>query len=481
MLVHVRLLLLLMVVAASFVPGAATAYQATPRATPTTGDEAGIGDSYYPTIGNPGYDVRHYTLDLDLDIAGGAINQATATIEATATEALLSFTLDFRELTVDAVRVDAAPAEFTRSATKLTIIPAMPIGAGDSFTATISYHGAPSGPDDPLIRGWWADGESIFVAGEPTGAETWFPVNGHPLDKAAYTLRLTVPKPYAAVANGQLLDVTTDGDRVTYTWEAPDPMASYLVVFHAGRLLTERVEGPNGLPIVNSYPVDVTATERRQFARVPQMLEFFSEIFGPYPFASFGNTVTDSGFPAALETQTMVVYGRRSVDESIVAHELAHQWFGNSVSLERWQDIWLNEGFATYAQGLWDEHRNGPAVMEAVDRQVCAYLESSATGQPGTRLQIGDPGPDRLLDGAVYSRGALTLHALRRLLGDERFFDLLRAWASEYRDGHATTDDFISLAERIGERELDSFFDVWLFNAASAELLTLDEFAALCE
>jgi aminopeptidase N len=354
------------------------------------------------------------------------------------------------------------------------------IETGQPFTIAVTYHGTPEIGSNPLTRGWWTTDDAIFVLGEPSGADVWYPVNGHPLDKAAYTIRLTVPKPYAAVANGTMVDVESSETTTTYTWDAPDPMASYLVTFHAGPLVVERQTGPDGLPILNAYPPNVTQLERSAFANVPEMIAFFETLFGPYPFQSFGNTVVDADFPAALETQTMVVYGRPSVSGSTVAHELAHQWFGNNVSLEQWQDIWLNEGFATYAQALWDEHNRGSAVLRPVDRQVCSLLESAASGGPETRLQIGDPGPTRLLDGAVYGRGALTLHALRLQIGNEAFFETLREWNARHWHGNATTDEFIALAEELSGAELDQFFDVWLFNAPSEGLVLTGALEAAC-
>jgi aminopeptidase N len=460
----------------------AAAQPATPGATPvsSTVGASGVGDPYYPTLGNAGYDVEHYTLELTLDIENGAITTATATIDAVATQSLSQFSLDFQGLTIDQVLVNGTEASYSRADGELTIEPRLPVAAGAPFTTTVTYNGTPEKGSSALTRGWWATGNSIFVAGEPSGSEVWFPVNGHPIDKASYTIRLTVPKPYAAVANGTLVGVESDEASTTFTWEALDPMASYLVTFHAGPLVVERQTGPDGLPIVNAYPPDVSRSERAAFANVPEMIAYFETIFGPYPFESFGNTIADADFPAALETQTMVIYGRPAVSETTVAHELAHQWFGNNVSLERWQDIWLNEGFASYAQALWAEHTRGEAVLDAIDRQVCDVLELAETNGLENRVQVGDPGPDRLLDGAVYGRGGLTLHALRLQIGDDAFFETLREWNARHHHEHATTADFIALVEQISGQELSQFFEVWLFNASAEGLDLTGELATAC-
>lgn len=469
--------LLLILLLATLLP--ALAQEATPVSNGHTVGAASIGDPYFPEMGNSGYDVDHYDLDFDIDIEAGSLNAATATISAHATQDLSAFSLDFRGPEIDRVTVNGTEASYDRDNGKLFIEAAELIPAGDPFTVEVSYHGTPDGGDDLLTSGWRTTPTSVYLLGEPSGSEVLFPVNGHPLDKAAYTIRITVPKPNAAVANGTLAGVERDGSTTTYIWDAPDPMASYLVTLHAGPLTVQRQTGPGELPIINVFPPTFRDDERAEFERVPEMIEYFETLFGPYPFQSFGNTVVDDNFPAALETQTMVIYGRSSASEATIAHELAHQWFGDNVSVESWRDIWLNEGFATYAQALWDEH-DDPASLLLVDRQVCRYLETAANGAPATQIQIGDPGPDRLLDRAVYNRGALALHALRRQIGDEAFFATLREWNQRYALGNASISDFVSLAEDMSDQELVQFFDVWLFNAPAEDLELTGDLAEAC-
>ncbi|MCD6059215.1 MAG: peptidase rane alanine aminopeptidase, partial [Thermomicrobiales bacterium] len=195
----------------------------------------------------------------------------------------------------------------------------------------------------------------------------------------------------------------------------------------------------------------------------PQMLTRFAQWFGPYPFAAFGGTVLeDTAFDAALETQELVTYDRSTLAESKVAHELAHQWFGNSVSLQRWQDIWLSEGFASYAQVLWIEGSRGEEAATAALQRRATALATASTGPDGAGVRVGDPGPEHLFSSVVYTGGALLLHALRERMGDAAFFRLLQDWTRRNQYGHAGTRDFIALAEEVSGEELDAFFVAWL-------------------
>jgi aminopeptidase N len=201
---------------------------------------------------------------------------------------------------------------------------------------------------------------------------------------------------------------------------------------------TETIDGPDGITLIDAFPADLPRRERAIFAKTPEILEAFIERFGPYPFESLGQTVLDdTQFDAALETQTMITYDASSAREPTVAHEIAHQWFGNSVSLEQWQDIWLNEGFARYAQVLWDEAEYGEDAAQAtLRRQIASFANSSRTSD-GKGLKIGDPGPDNLFSEVVYAGGAVFLSQLRAEIGDEAFFDLLKEWNTRYYHGNA--------------------------------------------
>jgi aminopeptidase N len=448
-------------------PGAA---QPLPTSLPAASD--GLGDPYYPQLGNGGYDAQHYTLDLVADMTSGAIS-GTVTLAARATADLPAFNLDFQGLTVRAVAVDDQPATFRRTDHELTIAPAAPIRNGATFTTTVRYEGIPTTVRDqaiPIQLGWTRYDGGVYVVSEPSGAASWYPVNDHPRDKATYTFRITVAKPYVVAANGLLAQTHDNGDTRTYVWEAADPLASYLATVNIAEFVEDTGQGPGGLPIRNYFPPAVAANARRVFAPTAEMIDYFDDLFGPFPFEAYGVVVADRSLGYALETQTLSLFGRdlAAADpasvQTVVAHELAHQWFGDSVSPANWQDIWLNEGFASYAEWLWIERVAGAQERDRIIVETYHQLDARAPPPPGT-----PPRSDLFNDG-VYRRGGMTLHALRLRVGDEGFFNILRAYAERYRYGSASTADFIAVAEETGGQELDSLFDGWLYAKQMPEM-----------
>jgi aminopeptidase N len=429
---------------------------------------SGLGDSYYPGFGNGGYDVTHYTLDIKLNDVSTSDLTAVTTIEANATQDLSGFNLDFIGFEIDALTVNDASADFSRKGQELTVKPLKPLVNGQSFTIVVEYNGSPQEMQSvalPVQAGWVNADGLIYVLSEPDGAASFFPVNDHPLDKATYTIRVTVPNPLEVAANGVLTETLANGDTSTFVFEVRDPMASYLATINIDEFDTETMQSENGIPIRNYYSSDLSKEVRKPFARQGEMLDYFSEVYGPYPFEVYGSLVINTSLGAALENQTMSIYGTDMIDpgnveetELTVAHELSHQWFGDSISLADWSDIWLNEGFATYSEGLWIEHLNG---RKELDNWV-EFLYSQVSAHPDYFVPPGNPPPDDLFNGSVYLRGGLTLHALRLDVGDEAFFGILKSYFARYRNGNATTDDFIAIAEEISGKELNEFFDAWL-------------------
>ncbi len=466
--------------------GGTPATSAPPVTTPPAVSGAdGLGDPLYPNLGNGGYDVLRYRLELAYDPPSRFLEGATA-IEAVAQESLRSFNLDLRLMEARAVRVNGAEAEFTQTERELTVVPAAPIDVGDTFEVEVTYAGTADRVPSAALSGtigWFPGTDASFVMSEPDAASSVFPANDHPLDKAEFEFAITVPVGFEAAANGIMVgepEQLPDG-RVRTTFQHEFPMAPYLVAIGIADFDVEESVSDAGVPIRNYFQEDVGSGVREAFARQGEMVDFFSELFGPYPFETYGALVIPSGAGAfaALETQTLstfpVAFGATSYDEAIVAHEVVHQWFGNSVSLADWDDIWLNEGFATYGEWLWTaEQRAAGDVSRRVAREYDfvsgrELLEGGAT--PAVVDDIiadnfpppGDPPADNLFNPAVYLRGALVLHALRNEIGDGAFFSALRSFAGEFQYGNATTEDFIAIAEREGGRELDEFFADWLF------------------
>jgi aminopeptidase N len=442
---------------------------------------AGIGDPYYPDLGNGGYDVGHYTLDLQVDPVGNHL-EALVKVRATATQDLASFNLDFAGPEVRLVTVDGRPAGHVGARPELVVQAPASIRRGDMFEVAIAYAGSP-GTVPAVIAdrrvGWFAEDDGVFVLSEPNGTAAWLPVNDHPLDKATYTIRVTVPEGYRVASAGLLAEQTTEAGKASYRWESSSPMASYLIPLGIGPFEAEEEHGPGGLPIRNYFDPDASPAIRRLFDRQAEMIEVFSELFGPFPFEAYGGLVVDTGSTPvgiALETQTLSTFiATPGLSEDVVAHELAHQWFGNSVSLKSWQDIWLNEGFATYAEWLWAERTTGSAAAlassvgrayEAVSGR--AFLEQGLSPAEAGKAAAeafpppGEPPTDRLLNPAVYLRGALTLHALRLSVGDETFFQILRTYTTRFRHGNAATGDFIAVAEEVSAASLEALFSGWL-------------------
>ena len=430
---------------------------------PTPGSP-GIGDAYYATLGNGGYDVRHYELRLEVDPKTNDV-RARCVVHATATQALSRFHLDFEPLTIGSLLVDGAEAAWEHEGSELVVNPSRPIADGAEFAVAVQYSGRPGPVKDPGVPfvpgvGWMHFDSGIYVLSEVVGAQGWFPCNNHPLDKATWALEVTVPAPYTAASNGLLVSESeVDGMR-TFAFEAKDPMATYLATLCIAEFEVDVLEGPDGMQMRHYYPKGAGDEAREPFARTKEMMEFFVELFGPYPFETYGAVVVDEELGGALETQTIPVYSK-GLFEGVVAHELAHQWFGNSLSPAGWDELWLNEGFATYAEWLWIERTEGDEAYE-----------QRAKGMYGMLPRMGPPGNTGpvVFDMTVYGRGAWVLHALRREIGDEAFFGALRAYADAHHDGNVRTADFVTAAEEASGKELDDFFEAWVYGEAAPKV-----------
>lgn len=430
-----------------------------------------VGDSFSPELGNSGYDVLHYHLDLMIDPAAIYIEGiATLTIKATY-QHLSSLYLDLRGMEVQAVIVDGVPVTYKALKRKLGIQLPQPANYGDIFEVAISYRGNPTSTDTPYGVYFTVGLEHsenparLSFANQPDGANTWFPCNDHPIDRATYSFDLTVPPDYVAVANGvpvgEVTDPTTQLTR--YSWSMDAPTATSLVVVAVADYGLVESTTSRGILIRNYMYRGTEEKVSSVLSSTDLAFTYLEDLFGPYPFETYGHVVTPMA-NGAIETQTMVTMPRSIVQAdseeamyTLVVHELAHHWFGNTVTLQSWQDIWLNEGFATYAEWLALELRYG---NERPLRQ--RTIQERAINAARRTTPLAFPTPRDMFGTDSYVKGAWVLHMLRLQLGDELFFDMLKAWVAAYPLEPVDTLDFFRFVEQFANRDLTRFRRQWL-------------------
>lgn len=421
-------------------------------------------DAYTDVDFNLGFHVHHYDLDLDYDIGPNEL-EAEATLRIEAYEPLKKMTLDLepklKARSVDANDPDGNDMEvarFTQKGGKLRIKFRDEIPAGTEFYLVISYDGRLRTRKTPWGHIGWQELENgSLVAGQPNGAPTWFPCDDTPDEKATYRISVTVENPYVAVANGTLTGRRQDGAFTTWTYETEHPQATYLATVQVGDY--RRVDLGRNTHAWLPQDADPSAFELQQ-----EMLDFFESVYGPYPFSEYAVVVTEDELEIPLEAQGVSIFGVNHLRgwERLIAHELAHQWFGNSVGVSKWEDIWLNEGFASYSEWLWFEHKGTPA-------QATANREYEELAQSRENLMVGAPGPRDMFDDRVYTRGAMALHALRTALGDDAFFPALRRYIAAGRHSVVEPQDFIrEMHEAAREASLspslvDDILNAWVY------------------
>jgi aminopeptidase N len=437
----------------------------TASAAPTPG-APGVGDPYYPTAGNGGYDVSHYNIRLTYNPATDLLSGST-TILARTTQELSRFNLDFL-LPVKSVRVNNFVAQTSAANGEVVVTPPAPLASGRDITVVVQYEGKPSTVKDSTGFIAWKrgpDGAALAVD-EPNIAPWWFPSNNHPTDKATYDVSVAVPQGVEVLSNGIFTGTTPQiNGWVRWNWRTSSPQASYLAYVVIGQFEVRQSTAPNGQPVITAYGDDLganAASARASVERTPEVIEFLSSVFGPYPFEAQGGVVS-TGLGFALENQTRPVYAtgffRRGANTSVVSHELAHQWFGDSVSVNTWRNIWLNEGFATYASYMWAESQGEGTAAEISQY----YFDSYAADNPIWQVTVADPGSGNEFNGAVYDRGAMTLQALRNAVGDDAFIQILKTWQAQKRYSTGKIEEFIALSERISGKPLYDLFNTWLF------------------
>jgi aminopeptidase N len=410
--------------------------------------------------GNVGYDALHYEVRLTYKPKGGRI-EATAKVEAVATEALKSLSFDFFGPRVSEVKVGFEPAGFSRRPGKLVVSPAAPIAKGERFTALVRYGGLPPKITDPdgSEEGWFRTDDGVIAVGEPQGTAAWIPCDNVPGDKASFEFQITVPDNLKAVANGRRTRSVNRGGGVQMNWVERAPMSTYLAVLNIGRGRIVKSRSGN-LPTWTLVDPRLQRGSRGPLAALPEVIGFEARAFGAYPFDSAGSLVDYApSLGYALESQSRPIYAYVP-DLTTVVHETAHQWFGDSVGLQRWPQIWLDEGFATWAQWYYAERHGGRSAHATFKR---------LSGVPASDERFWNPPPARLgsakqlFDPTTYVRGAMALQALRQKIGTRLFLRLLHRWTSEHRHGNATIGQLEALAEEVGGRQLDNLFQRWLY------------------
>ncbi|MER6620032.1 M1 family metallopeptidase [Streptomyces sp. NPDC000931] len=432
---------------------------------------SGVGDPYFPKAGNGGYDVGHYDLDLAYDPRAHRL-AGTATITARAAEGLSALNLDLEGLDVEEVTVDGVAARWSRAGRELTVRPREAVDG--TFRVTVRYAGAPVTVTDPdgSEEGWLRTADGALALGEPVGSMAWFPGNHHPSDKATYDIAVTVPKELRVVSNGEPAGEERRGSRTTYRWRTGEPMASYLATLAVGRYEVRRTVTADGLPVYTAVDPGQAEASRAVLARIPEVLAWAERTFGPYPFSSAGAIVErpgDAGY--ALETQNRPVFPG-APDIVLLVHEIAHQWYGDSVSPRTWRDMWLNEGFATYAQWLWEEDHGGGTAQRTFDLLYAgSYFPDAGSNEALWSFPPAEP-PDAASVSAtpVYWRGAMVLHKIRQAVGDDSFSALLRGWAREHRHGNADTGDFTAYVEKSApDEDFTGIWEDWLYGEGRPE------------
>jgi aminopeptidase N len=433
----------------------------------------GVGDPYYPTAGNGGYDVSHYNIRLTYNPSTDLLS-GTTTILAKTTQELSSFNLDFL-LPVKSVLVNNFVAKTSAANGELVVTPPAALGGNRDLTVVVQYEGKPSTVKDASgFTAWKKTPTGALAVDEPNIAPWWFPSSNHPTDKATFDVSVAVPSGVEVVSNGTFAGTQQQiNGWVRWNWRSARPQSTYLTYVAIGQYEIRQATAPNGQPLITAYGDDLGAnaqSARASVERTGEVIDFLSSVYGPYPFEAQGGVVT-TGLGFALETQTRPVYDtaffRRGANTSVVAHELAHQWWGDSVSVRNWRDIWLNEGFASYSEFLWAESQGEGTAAEIAQ----FYFDSYPADDPFWQVAIGNPGSGNEFHGAVYDRGAMTLQALRNAVGDEDFFEILRTWQAQRKYGNGQIEDFIALSEKISGKPLYDLFNTWLFTPGKPDSL----------
>jgi len=426
-----------------------------------------VADPLYPDFGNPGLDVLHYGLGLGYDPETTVLD-GTATITVRAARALDELVLDFAEnLKVGDVTLDGQPVTATQSGFDLTV--AAPLAAEAQAVLVITYSGVPEQAPAPTTRSDFDDGVgmrperdgSLWTMQEPYGAFTWYPVNDHPSDEALYDITITVPKGWSGVASGRFMGEVAAGNESVFTWHSADPVASYLTTLAVDEFEMIEMTGPHDLPITAWIPPESMREFEGALRKMPEHIAYIEERYGPYPFDAAGVVLV--GGESAMETQEMITFsaalgtmGSAGI-ESVMVHELAHQWFGDAVTPVDWRGVWLNESMATYIEDMWNADQG-----YATEREV---VESWRTADQVLRDEAGPPGDydaRQFASSNVYVCTALMMYEIREKIGEERFTEMMRDWVQKQPNTQQDRASFTAWVNQYAGEDLTALIDEWL-------------------
>lgn len=429
-------------------------------------------DPYVPGHGDRRFEVLHHELTLTYALPSNLLH-GEALLRCRAVEQLSSIRLDLH-LRASKVTVDGRPAKkFKSAAGALTVTLGRTVEAGGEFTVGVRYSGNPAPlplkGHDPA--GWEELEDGVIVASQPHGAPSWYPCNDRACGKGCYALSLTIAADYHVEFSGQPVSVRRHGANRTWTFVQDEPIPPYLATVQIGRYTVIDQEAVVPMRVVAPAGIKTNGF-RDSFGLQPAMMAFFVDRFGAYPFAGYTSVITDDELEIPLESASLSTFGRnfatgRWENVRLVAHEMAHQWFGNAVTVRLWKDIWLHEGFACYAEWLWSQESGGRSAQD-----WAAHHHAILAGQTQPR-PLADPGVAQMFEDWVYKRGALTLHALRATVGEECFFEVLRTWVARHRGGNVSTQMFLEHCEKVSGRPLGDLFEAWLQHKTLPPLPTL--------
>lgn len=461
-------------IAVAVVPAALVLTAAFPaQSVPTAPDRALIGnvvgaDPYLAPQGNGGYDITHYDVALDYDARTHGIARATATLTARATKDLAGFSLDARSgLRIRSVQVNDRSARFRHSGDKLSVTDLSPIRSGSSFDVRVRYSGDPRPIPDRSGRGkygWLATPHGSVTYTEPTGTSAWVPSNDVFYDKATWRVRLSAPKGLMGVSTGLFLGRSVEGGRTVTTWRMDTPIQPYIQTVAFDRFDFSR-RPIAGIPAFTAVARGSGVSVATMHQRTERALRWLLPRLGDYPFPATGAIVV-AGADSAMETAGRPTYSRGEWNTSMatVVHEQAHQWFGNTLTAGRAQDIWLHEGFATYLENVETAERTGRTLGDIVHEQyVWDGWGAKWRGQFG-KVSLHQPTLRYLLNTTPYYRGQAALHTLRSTLGEDTFWRVLSELAAQPPGSTTTTDEVIATAERVSGRDLSAWAAQWVYS-----------------